>query len=64
MKTSKRPTDLVVSTIAMFVLLLFNDKSSYTTAELASILQIDIETLRKNIQSLTQAKYRILNIAK
>lgn len=53
MKTSKRPTDLVVSTIAMFVLLLFNEKPSYTTAELASILQIDIETLRKNIQSLT-----------
>lgn len=43
----------MVSTIAMFVLLLFNEKPSYTTAELASILQIDIETLRKNIQSLT-----------
>lgn len=61
---AKRPTDLVVSTIAMFILLMFNDKDSYTVTEVAQTLQLEIETVRKNLSSLTQAKYRILNIAK
>lgn len=64
LETAKRPTDLVVSTIAMFILLMFNEKDSYTVTELADLLQLEIETVRKNLSSLTHPKYRILNIAK
>lgn len=34
----KRPTDLVVSTIAMFLLMMFNEKQAWTVQELTDAL--------------------------
>jgi transcription initiation factor IIE alpha subunit len=60
MKLQKRPVDLVVSTIAMFILILFNERAHYTVDEISNLLQLDLETVRKNLYSLTQPKYKIL----
>ena len=53
MKLQKRPVDLVVSTIAMFILILFNERPSYTVEEISNLLSLDLETVRKNLYSLT-----------
>jgi hypothetical protein len=48
----------------MLILLLFNDKPEFTYKEITDALQIDVETVRKNIQCLSLAKNRILNVTK
>lgn len=66
MQTEGRPKghELVVSTIGMFVLLLFNDPAAQSEGlsvqQIVDALQIDEETARKNLQCLATAKYRIL----
>lgn len=64
MQGAKRPTDLVVSTISMFILMLFNEKRKWTMQELAERLDIDLESVRKNIQALAAPKFRILLLQK
>lgn len=48
----------------MFIMLMFNDNTKYSVQEVADALQLDIETVRKNIASLSQPKYKILNLQK
>ncbi len=59
-----RPTDLVVSTLGMFILLLFNERVSLAVTEIVEALQVDEVTVRKNLACLTQQKYKILQIEK
>ena len=60
----ERATSLVVSTIGMFILLLFNERESITVAEIADALQIDEQTVFKNLACLFQPKYKILSLEK
>lgn len=60
----ERATSLVVSTIGMFILLLFNERESITVAEIADVLQIDEQTVFKNLACLFQPKYKILSLEK
>jgi hypothetical protein len=59
-----KPHELVVSTIGMLILLLFNDSAVQTdgisVGKIVEALQIDEETARKNLQCLSTSKYRIL----
>ena len=49
----QKGTDLVVSTIGIFVLLLFNDKHQMTVQMICDALQIDGVTCRKNLACLS-----------
>lgn len=62
--TFKRPTDLVVSTLSMCILLLFNEHESLTAQQICDKLQLDIETARKNLSCLTTPKMKVLSITK
>ena len=50
----QKGTDLVVSTIGIFILLLFNEKSQMTVQTICDALQIDEVTCRKNLACLCQ----------
>ena len=62
--TFKKPTDLVVSTLSMFILLLFNEHDSLTPQQICDRLHLDIDTVRKNLSCLTTPKTKILSITK
>lgn len=63
-----KPHELVVSTIGMLILLLFNDSQvqseGISVGRIIEVLQIDEETARKNLQCLATSKYRILIMQK
>jgi cullin 3 len=52
--------DLSVSTFQMCVLLLYNDKESYTFGELVEYLGVDRAELKLHVVSLNLPKYRLL----
>lgn len=62
--TFKKPTDLVVSTLSMFILVLFNEYESLTAQQICDKLHLDIDTVRKNLSCLTTPKMKILSITK
>ena len=55
-----RRHELVVSTYAMCILLLFNNADALTYKDIAQALQIDAGDLVRNLQSLASGKYRVL----
>ena len=59
-----KPHDLRVSTLAMFVLLLFNDPQAQseglTMKQIMNALSIDDESCKKTLQSLATTKFRII----
>lgn len=44
-----KPYELVLCTLGMCILLLFNDRTSYNVKELMAALNVDEETTRKNV---------------
>ena len=60
----QKGTDLVVSTIGIFILLLFNEKSQMTVQTICDALQIDEVTCRKNLACLCQKQYKVLELEK
>ena len=53
--------DLAVSTYQMCILYLFNHFTELTLAEIADHMGFDEETCKKNVQSLTTPKARLLS---
>jgi len=59
-----RMHELNVSTYQMIVLLLFNDSDTLSFKEVREATDIPIPDLRRNLQALSQSKYKILKASK